>query len=159
MKKDIKPIKLTAKVVMSFEFAQLMMKLHNSPTSNIKAGHINHIYSEIEKYAKPLRETFKKDIIDVYAEKDEKGNLVPFEGAGGEGFKIIEGKIEEFHKASEAYENTPVEIKWRPLTPDTLADIRLTGKEIQLLGPLYVEENGPGLPPHLQSVINDAHPN
>ena len=37
-------------------------------------------------------------------------------------------------------------IAWRPLTPDTLSEIKVTAKELDLLGDLYTEENGPGVP-------------
>ncbi len=153
-KPKVKPIKMLAKDIMSFEFTNLMQKLINTPTENSRASHIHKVYREIERNAKKIRESFKPEILDIYAQKDDKGEVI----YGEQGtYEPIKEKLEEYHKAMEAFEAKEVSVEWRPLTPDSLADVKLTAKEIEILGPLFVEQNGPGVP-HLKS-MSDVHPN
>ena len=71
----MEPIKMTSKQIMSFEFSNLMQKVVNTPTANKNASHIHKIYKELERNSNAIRESFKKDIMEVYATKDEAGKV------------------------------------------------------------------------------------
>lgn len=144
----VSPITMNYKDIKSFEFAQLIAKLSNTPTINVRANHIRHIVKELNKAGDQISEEYKKDILEVYATRDEKGEIVRPEGDPN-GFTPDEAKQKEFLEAQEKFGERKAKINWRPLTPDTLTDIKLTAKELDLLGDLFTEENGPGVP-HLQ---------
>lgn len=142
----VKPIKMRYKDIKSFEFAQVMSKLSNTSTINVRANHIRHIVKELNKAGEQISEEYKSSIIEPYAKKDKSGALVKPKGEPG-GFIPDEARQDEFLKAQEEFGERFAEINWRPMTPDTLSDIKLTAKELDLLGDLFTEENGPGLPP------------
>lgn len=139
------PLKMKYKDIKSFEFSQLAAKLANSPTINVRANHIRHIIKELNAAGDRISEEYKTDLIDVYAKKDEEGKIVRPEGDPN-GFVPDDTKMEEFMKAQDAFGDREAEINWRPLTPDTLSDIKLTAKELDLLGELFTDDNGPGVP-------------
>lgn len=139
------PLKIKYKDIKSFEFSQLAAKLANSPTINVRANHIRHIIKELNAAGDQISKEYKTDLIDVYAKKDEEGKIVRPEGDPN-GFTPDETKMEEFLKAQETFGDREAEINWRPLTPDTLSDIKLTAKELDLLGDLFTDDNGPGVP-------------
>lgn len=141
---------MTYKQVGSFEFSQAMAKIENTPTSTKSASHIRQISKRVKAGKDKIHDEYKSDIMDVFAVKGEDGKAKVSENQPG-GFEMVEGKDEEFNKAFQAFEAREVEVDWRPLTPDTLADIKLSAREIELLGPLFSDDNGPGVPT-LQSV-------
>ena len=143
-------IKMTYKQIGSFEFSQAMAKIENTPTTTIKASHIRQIAKRIKAGKDLIHESYKTDIMDKFGKKSEDGKTLIAEGQPG-GFEMAEGKDEEFNKAFLEFEAREIEVDWRPLNPDTLSDIKLSAREIELLGPLFSEENGPGVP-NLQSI-------
>lgn len=141
----VEPIKMKYKDIKSFEFSQLAAKLANTATINARANHIRHIIKELNKAGEQISAEYKSDLIDVYAKKGEDGKVARPEGDPN-GFTPDETKMDEFIKAQEEFGEREAEINWRPLTPETLSDIKLTAKELDLLGDLFTDDNGPGIP-------------
>lgn len=139
-------IKLTYKQVGSFEFSQALAKIANTPTSTKQAGHIHQVVKRVQAGKDQIHAEYKTQIVEKFAQKDDKGKVLTGEDHAT-GFQMMEGKDEEFQKALAEFEGRQVEVDWRPLTPDTLSDVKLSAREIDLLGPLFSEENGPGVPP------------
>lgn len=128
----------------SFDFTQVMTRVANHQTLPQKALHIRRLIKELERNRTIIHEEFKKEIMEVFGQKNEDGTLKTPEGAPGE-YIPIEEKTEEMVKAQESFGKKLATLNWRPLTPDTLGDLKLSAKEIEILGPLLTEENGPGL--------------
>lgn len=141
---EIKNPKVKFSTLNSEPFNLLMQKIVNQPTQNIKAMHINHVVKEIQRHLDEGVKAYRVDIVDVFAQKDEAGKIINGPDTGN--FKIIEGKEKEFAETHKKFMEREVEIKWRPLTPDTLSDVRMSAQEIELLGELLIEQNGPGVP-------------
>ena len=127
-----------------FEFTQVITKIANTPTTSVKAAHIRRVMKELERNRKAIHEEFKKEIVEVFAQKSEDGKLLEPEGAPGE-YLVLEGKEEERNAAVKVFGEKVATIAWRPLTPDSLSDVKVTAKELDLLGELYTDDNGPGL--------------
>lgn len=138
-------IKMTFKQVGSFEFSQAMAKIENTPTSSKNAAHIRQVSKRVKVGKDRIHEEYKKDIMEKFAKLGEDGKPLVSENQPG-GFEMKDGKDDEFNEAFKEFEAREVEVDWRPLTPDTLADIKLSAREIELLGPLFSEESGPGVP-------------
>lgn len=138
-------IKTKYQSISSFELAGVLQKIANTQTSNKNASHIRRVINEIKKAGDQIREEYKKDILEVYAQRDEKGEIKRPEGDPN-GFDPIVEKEAEFLKAQEDFGGREIVIAWRPLNPDTLADVKLSAKELDLLGELYTDDAGPGVP-------------
>lgn len=138
-------VKVPYLALSSFEFAQVMQKITSVPTSNANANHIRKIMNEIEAARKIISEAYKTEIMEKYAKKNEAGELIRPEGDPA-GFVTEDGKAEEYAQAETEFAKRMAIIKWRPMTPKTLADIKISAKELNLLGALFTEEEGPGLP-------------
>jgi hypothetical protein len=141
--------RMTYKSVMSFEFTNLVQKLVNTPTSNKNASHIHKIYKALDAAGTKIREEFKAEVLSKFALKDENGGIKTDEHGT---YEPDPAQMEEYNKAMTEFEARECVIDWRPLTPDTLSDVKVTAKEIDLLGPLYSEQNGPGVPHALHSL-------
>lgn len=138
-------VKLEYQKISSFEFTQTMQKIANVATNNRAASHIRHVIKALDPARKEMGDAYIKEIMEVFGVKNEDGTLQRPEGEP-QGFIPDETRTEEFLKAQEEFGKRIFIVKWRPLTPDTLVDIKLSAKELDVLGDLYSEENGPGLP-------------
>lgn len=145
-------IKMTYKQIGSFEFSQAIAKIEHTPTSAQKAAHIRHISKFVKAGKDKIHDEYKTNIMDKFGKKGEDGKTITAEDRPG-GFEMDDSQTEEFNKAFKEFEAREIEVDWRPLTPDTLSDIKLSAREIELLGPLFSEDQaqGPGIP-NLQSI-------
>lgn len=125
----------------------LVQKLTNTPLHPQKANHIRKVMNEVFRVKEVMREDYKK-ISEKFGERDleTKAVIVIENDPTGIGFKVPEAEQKNFEDAIKDFDNIECEVKWRPLTPDTLSDIKLSAVELEILGPLYSDENGPGLP-------------
>lgn len=138
-------------VLKSEQWGQLIGKLSHTPTAAAKAAHIKKLINAISVANDFIASDFKGTMLDKFAKKNEDGTLVTPEGP--DSYEIIEEKTAEFQEALKPFGEQLVEVRLegRPLTPDTLSDVKMSAAEMELLGNLYCEQNGPGVP-HLQSV-------
>lgn len=146
----MKAIMLSYKTIGGFEFSQLMAKLNNTNTDNRKASHIYQVAKRVKAGSQKITDEYKTEIMEKFGKKGADGKVVSDQNANG-GFQMDEAVGEDFNKAFKEFEDRQIEVDWRPLTPDVLSDVKLSANEIGLLGPLYTEESGPGVP-HLQTV-------
>lgn len=148
MKQEIKPIKMKYKQLAGGEeFSMMLQKIGYTPTSNKNACHINRIMKALQTHQTALRDGYQSKLIPTYVEKGEDGKA-KFDPKTGE-MVILADKREEFTKAEAEFMETEVLLAVKPLTPSVLADIKLSARDIDLLGPLFSEEDesrGPGVP-------------
>lgn len=142
-------IKVKRGIVAEERFKILMGKLIQSQISNEAACHIHKVYKAIDKIQKENQERFIA-IRDKFVKKDEAGKIVPMKDDNKneipDSWEILDGKNEEFQKAVNDLGDEETLVTVRPLTPQVLKDIKVSAMEIDLLGELFVPENGPGLP-------------
>lgn len=143
-------IKMTYKQIGGFEFNQAIAKIENTPTTTQKASHIRQLVKRVKLAKEKLHEEYKSDVVEAFSVKGPDGKPIYSEQAMG-GFEMDDARGEEFQKALESFEKKEAEIDWRPLTLETLSDIKLTAKELDMLGDLVSEDAGPGVP-NLQSI-------
>ena len=130
-----------------FEFNQIIQKISNTPTTAEKAGQIRSVVKAVQKLRDKVSEDYKKDILGTYFQKNEDGT--PKKAEGGGEFIPLAGKETEITKANDEFGARvgTIELEGcRPLTPNTLSDMKITARELELLKDLYTEQNGPGVP-------------
>lgn len=141
-------IKLKYKTIGGFEFAQLMQRIANIQTDTKSAGHIYQVTKRITKARDQIHAEYMKEIREKYAKKTEDGKVDVSGNPAGDvqGFVPDEAKLEEFKAAQDAFGDREFVIDWKPLTPASLKDLQISAKEMDLLGDLYTEQYGPGIP-------------
>ena len=152
-------IKLKSKNIGGFEFEQIIMKLRNVQTNNKAASHINQVIKKINDARLKLHEEYMEQVVGKFAKRTETGEIDRTGGQPGDAghFNIPDEVMEDFKKAVDEFGEKDVEINWRPLTPSCFDDLKVSAKEIDLLGPLYTEQEGPGVP-QFSSVNNTVRP-
>lgn len=132
----------------NFEFLQAIQKIASTPTTAAKANTIRKITNALQEgRVKTVVEDYKKEIMEVFAKRNEAGEIVRPDGEP-DGFEPIEGKEEECKAATEAFGEKFLEISAEKLTPATLSEVKLSARELELLGDIFtdVENAGPGVP-------------
>lgn len=150
----IPEIKVKRGKIAEERFKVLLGKLLQSQVSNASACAIHKVFKAVDIVQKENHDLFLK-IRDQFAKKDDQGKLVAMKDENKneipDSWEIIDGKQEDFQNAVNAMGDEEVGVKVKPLTPEVLKDIKISAMEIDLLGDLFVPENGPGLP-HMHSV-------
>jgi hypothetical protein len=138
-------IKLKYSDAGSFEFVQLLTKLYRLPTNNKSSNLFRRIYNEMKKNQDAIIEEYKTTVLEIYAQRDEKGEIIRPDGDPN-GFKPMEDKLDDFQKAQDEFGEKLVTFTWGPIRNSDLQDIKLSGHEKDLLKDLYSDEEGPGVP-------------
>ncbi len=142
--------------VMSYAFAQTLTKIVQTPMKIQAAKHVKLVAKLVEKLRKQIQDEFQKEIVDVYAIKNDEGKIVRPEH-DPLGFDVTAEKKEEFTKAQTAFGEKIATIQAPPLTVQTLQEVKITGSELESLKEMFYEEEGPVLPPdvgNLRSLHN-----
>lgn len=154
MAKETTTIKIKYKNIGSFDFQNLIEKLRRTPADasregNAAANNLRHITNGLKKIMDEMRKDYQSKLIDVFSVKDDKGKPV----IEDHGFKIQEGKMDEFKKLELEFGETEKEIEWKALTSSDLKHIQISPMELDLLGDAYSEVMvGPGLPDNVTSL-------
>lgn len=138
-------IKMKYQDIGNFEFQSLMEKLVSTPTSNKNACMIRHVYNEAKRARTQISEEYKRDIMEAFAERDENGEIKRPEGDPG-GFMPDPKRLEEFKKSQDDFGLREFVFEWGPLRPSHISDMKVSAKELNILGDLFNEDEGPGLP-------------
>jgi len=126
--------------MLNFGFHQAMMKLKNSPLESKTAYWIMRISKKLESARKEVLEKWEKDYREVYAERDDDGNIKPVEGGppGGNGFTVTDEKKEDFAKAQKEFMETEWELEdINQISMDKLNTIKFTAQELEMLEGIY----------------------
>jgi hypothetical protein len=138
-------MKMKYKDLGSFEFQNLMQTIRAAKTSNVNACRISAIWKQVTAARTQIMEEYTKEIMEVYAKRDENGAIIIPEGQQA-GFTPIEDKIEEFTKAQDAFGEKEYTFTCMPFNPSHLSDVKMSAKDIETLGVLFQENAGPGIP-------------
>lgn len=136
-------------------FQMLMNKIIQTPTDNKAACSINRVFKQLKKHGQDFYTELGK-LREIYAQRDEKG--VVKLGTDGHGHEVPESwmpdpeKKAEFDEKVVALHEQEVELDTRPMNPNILKDVKLSAYELDLLGDLFTEEAGPGVPSGLHAV-------
>lgn len=131
-------IKMTYQQVSGFEFTRAMQKLAQTPMSTKVAYNIKKLADAMNKQREVISQEYQRDIVDKYAKKDEKGELVRPEGQP-QGFDIDAEKVEEFQKVQEDFGKREFTIERFKLTLADLEQVKLSASELTALEPIYQE--------------------
>jgi hypothetical protein len=90
-----------------------------------------------------MGEGYKTEIMEKYAKRDENGKVMPSPDGNPNSFAFDESKQDEFVKAQEAYGSREVELAVTPFVLNDFKDIRISPKNLNALGKLYVDVEAP----------------
>lgn len=156
METQKKEIKFTYGEIVGFEFSSVIQKLANSQTNNKAASHIRQVTKKLQEARDKISKEHRAEILEVYGKKDDNG-LVIMNNDTDE-FTPVEGKEEELQKLIADFMKREVVIDWRPFDSSTLADIKISAKELGLLKDLYNDDpTGPGLPFDMEQFRNSKN--
>lgn len=131
--------------LMSGALINALDKIGNTPLANNKtACMIRGVIKEVRKHQEAIRDAYKKEILEAFAKKNDKGELFHPDN-NPEAYDVDETRIEEFKKVQEEFGKRNVTLTYGPLRPAHLEGIMLSANEIDALGDLFVEDDGPGL--------------
>lgn len=145
-------IKMKYKDIGAFEFSSLIQKLAQTPTETKKAERICGIVRQIQNARNRIADGYKKDVMEVFGQKNEDGSLKRPENEPS-GFVPDESRMEDLNKATEQFGEKEMAFECLPLTSSTLSDIKMSAKEIELLKDIYSKDSGPGVPEHFEHAL------
>ncbi len=137
-----KPV-MSYKDLSSFELNQTLMKIANTPMSTAKAIVLRKTITAIQKIKDKISSDYKAEIYDVYFQKDEAGKLKMDENQQP---IPLEGKEDEIKRLTEEFGKRTFELTSQ-IRPSMLSDVKqISPREVEVLGNLLADEDGPGLP-------------
>ena len=150
-------VKFKHKDIMSFEFNQIMSKVANTPTKPQIAGQIRKVIQAVQVVRDTISGSYQEKVLGQYFQKNEDGTLKKVEGQ--DEYIPLEGKEKEIEKANADFGEIEVEVvlsNVRPLSPASLADVKVSARELELLKGLFVDQDGPGIPGTLPFPVADG---
>lgn len=148
-------IKVKFKTLNDYSFQSVISKIANLQTSTMNASKIRRITKLVQAASDQMREEFKKDVMELFAARDEAGKIV---ATKDKPFDVPDDKVEAFTAATDVFGEREATINWTPLDASTLGNAQVSAREIDLLGGLYSEEPvGPGLPAEAVDVLGNVH--
>lgn len=159
MAKQAKPQKISMTIkytdLRSGPFQMAVAKMVQTPIADgAKRAHIHKLYKEVKKADDLVTTQFEKEVLPKYAKLDAKGKIEFSRKGDNSSYSIDPEKQEAYEEALNEFGQRPIEITmdYRPLTPATLSDVKLTVLESDSLGEFLVDQEGPGLPEALHAV-------
>ena len=121
--------------VSSFEFAQAIQKIAQTPIDNFTACKIRRVTKALTKVREQISKHYQDSIVEKYAKRDDAGKIIrPKDQPNG--FDLDQEKA-GFVEEQEAFGKTEVSLECSPFTPIMLKDIKLSAYELEKLGPLF----------------------
>lgn len=140
-----KHIQLKYEDVGGMAMAEVMQKLANTQTNNRAASHINKILKRVQAAREKISALYKEEIMPEFFAKDAEGNWVINQDT--QEYTLKEGvTAEQLAEKMKEFNTRTIEIDWRPLGPSALVDVKLSARDLNALGDLYTEQDGPGIP-------------
>lgn len=136
-------------------FKMLVSKIIQTQTTQNEAYHINKFFKEVTRLSQEYADKFNI-FKDQFAKKTEDGKYEL--GRDDENREVPDSWMPreeakaDLDKAIKDLHEEEVLFKFRPLTPATLKDVKISAYELELLGDLYTAENGPGVPHGLHAI-------
>jgi hypothetical protein len=125
-------IPVTYKEISNYDFQGALAKLRSAQFKD--GGRCAYLVKKMSQAIEKLREKvhaeYRKEILDLYAQRDEKGEY------NEEQVKIIEGKQDEFKKALEAFEARSGIIDRPKFLAADIREAHLTAAEQEAIDPI-----------------------
>lgn len=146
------PVQLKHKTISGFNFQQTIQKFATAQMTPANAVKIRRIIRALESARTKIYAAYKTDVIEVFAKRDDKNDIVRPEGEP-DGFVPIEGKEAEFKTAQDAFGERTVELDCSPFIPQMMESMKISAGEIEALSEMWSDndapmgvETGPGVP-------------
>lgn len=130
-------IEMTYSQASNFEFIRSMQKLAQTPMDPKAAYSIKRIADKLNSQRKAISEEYQKQIVELYAVKDENGGLKMKED--GNGFVIVDGKEEEFKAQEKLFGEKTFKIERNKLHIEMLTAVKLSAAELSVLDPILAD--------------------
>lgn len=138
-------IKLTYKHFMSFGFRQATQKLESQNFPAQTAYELKKMIEKFKKWRKQIHEEYLT-LVDTFARKDEKGEIIRPEG-DPTAFDVPDDQQDAYKKAAEEFEAREITVDRRKLTLDRLGNVQFTPAELTVLDPLFEDEEAEKVAP------------
>lgn len=133
-------VKMKHSELAAFEFQEAIQKIAVANLDNKTACKVRRVIKEVQTAINSMGEGYKKEIMETYAKRDAEGKVVPSPDGNPNSFAFDESKEAEFVKAQEDYGKKEVVLKATPFVVDDFKDIRLSAKNLNALGNLFVDD-------------------
>ena len=144
-------LKISYKDLSSFEFAQTMQKIGSTPTHGQLASRIHKVVKALDRARKAVRDEYRKEIIETFGKRDDKGALVRPQD-NPEGFEPIEEKKDEFLKAHDAFGDRQADLDVKPFTVDMFGDMKISASDLENLGEMYAGNHEPAAAENVKAI-------
>lgn len=124
-------MKIKYNEISTFAFQTAMQKLSAAPVDGRTAYDIKLMNSALKKAREQVADEYKKEIIEVYAKRDENGKY------NEEQFEPQEEKLKEFEAAQEAFGEREIEIDRPMFTAHHIQSVKLSALELEGLGQVF----------------------
>jgi hypothetical protein len=110
-----------------------LSKLNGAQLDSKTAYRVKKLHDAFESQMKKIRKAYTDEVVDKFAEKDEKGNLIPEQCPWG--FKLkADVKQEDFDAANDEFHKREAIIDRPALTFGDLNGVKISAAEISALG-------------------------
>jgi len=125
-------IKTTIGALSSPTLSMALQKLNGAQVNTRTAYRFKKLHDAFNASMKQCQEKYKKDVVEVYAEKDEKNEIIPEQSPWG--FKLKEGTDQvKFDEANKTFHDQEVVIPRPPLALSELTDVKISAAELTAL--------------------------
>lgn len=122
-----------------------LAKISNAPIANNKiACMIRGVNKAVRAKQEEIGKEYEDSVLHAFAKKNEDGSFVRPDG-NPQAYDVDDTKVDEFKVAQEEFGKKTLTIEYGPLRPSHLEGIALSANELDALGDLFVEDDGPGL--------------
>lgn len=131
-------IKIQKKIFLTRDGAMAMNKLKTLQLKPASAFLVNKVVAGIKKAQKEYNEWHKREIVEVYAQKDEKGGIKDDPRQPG-AFLPVEGKEKEMNDLLDKVAEEHFEIDRKKLPTSILEGATLSSNDLEYLGPIFID--------------------
>ena len=115
-----------------------LQKLLNTPMRSQVAYQLKKIADELQKARTTIGQEYEKEIVNVYAVRGEKGDIVRPED-DPMGFDVDPSKRDEFKRVQDDFGKRIIRLERHKITLHDLDGVALSAAELSLLEPIYAE--------------------
>lgn len=129
-------VRLKYSELSSFQFAQAVQKISQTPTHGQKASQIHKVTRALGVAREKVSKEYASKLIDVFAKKDETGKIIRPEGEP-QGFTVPDEKQAEFDVAQNEFGTSWVELDCQPFTLELISDMKVSAQDLEALRGLW----------------------
>ena len=131
-------IKTTIGALSSPGLNMTFQKLNGAQVNTKTAYRFKKLHDQFEITMKKIREDYEKEVVSKFAEKDEKGKLIPEQCPWG--FKLkADVKQEDFDAANDEFHKREAIVNRLPLSIADLNEVKISAAELSALDVFLVD--------------------